>query len=70
MTKIERILALEAALCACEGAIPFQSRKDIQAFVDEVIKRNFSDVPFESFLQQQKDAVKKLGDSPVVFGAE
>ena len=44
MTKLERILILEAALCVCEGIIP---RSETHKFVDKEIGAAFPELSSE-----------------------
>lgn len=75
MNGFERILALDAALCANESnpEIPFSMRKAFSGFQDlmeEFIDKFYGDKNFGEFLEEQKEAVQKLAQCPEVFGAE
>jgi len=73
----DRLLALDAAACACEcigvPAISEDLKAAIQLLQDELDKTfNSTDKSdsFESFLEEQKAAVRKLVHNPQVFGGE
>lgn len=66
MTVRERLLALEAALCACEG-VPFDTEGYCFGKLRNYLDKHL-DGEGDTFLRDQKLAVKKLADSPQVFG--
>lgn len=67
MTEMERILALDAALTACEGLLP-ANLGDLLKFIEEKISTNPNLGEFDDFLRAQKIAVQKLTTNPQVFG--
>ena len=74
MTKRQRLLALEAAVCACEG---YHNSPALKALADELDlelsleaaaltrKHNFS-----QFIKDQAEAVQLLAQSPAAWGGE
>jgi hypothetical protein len=75
MNGFDRILALDAALCANElnPEMPFSMRKaflDLHNLMEEFIEKFYVDKSFGEFLEEQKEAVQKLAQCPEVFGAE
>lgn len=71
MTKHERLLALEAALYACEGCgLPSEATAALTNFLDDYYCEHYSNAPLNVFLHDQLAAVKKLSESPEVFGCK
>jgi hypothetical protein len=69
MTKLQRILALEAALCACEGVIAAELGNDLKHWLDSYLNVAFpDDKGFGCFLEAQQEAVNALAINPQVFG--
>lgn len=69
MTARQRILALEAALCACEGiSLPKKATTDLQEWINKELESESSD--FGDFLIEQREAVNALANSPEVFGCD
>jgi len=71
MTNLQRILALDAALCAAECTnVPANLRAAFVILADE-LDAYFNDLPqalFEDFLEQQLESVKLLASNPQTFG--
>jgi len=69
MTKTERLLALDAALCASEGAIEDdavrQAANVIQTWLES---QDFGYPVFGEFLKAQEDACLELACNARVFG--
>lgn len=73
MTEHQRILALEAALCACEGACPTElhaAMSNLQNELDRIIDNRYGDKSMGEFLADQRAAVHALASNPAVFGAD
>lgn len=71
MTTEERILALDAALVACEGVTGLPINSDLHKAVNEMIAPTLErHQPFGKFLDAQRAAVKRLYDCPETFGAK
>lgn len=68
MNENDKILALEAALTACEGVVPIEFTRTLRAWVDTKIEENPDLQDFGIFLEKQREAVQKLSDNPQVFG--
>jgi hypothetical protein len=68
MTESERILALEAALSACEGCVPCELTESLRNWIDKVIDHNPDMQDFGIFCDKQKRAVQLLAKNPQVFG--
>jgi len=73
MNERERLLALEAAMTACEN-IPMGDMLNpfnlLHQHVLRMLKVGFNDVAFGDYLKEQNDAVKKLAQSPETYGFE
>jgi hypothetical protein len=73
MNERERLLALEAALTACEDINFGDKHNDFTMFhqiVMHKLKVGFSDVAYGDYLKEQNEAVKKLAQSPETYGFE
>lgn len=70
MTELERILALDAALVACEGVVPPELTEVLEQYIKKEIEKDPSLAIFGDLLTAQREAVKKLVSNPQVFGAE
>lgn len=75
MTINQRILALDAAACACEGIGQEPKYKNLQSLLnwlqdelDQILNSEYENVTFEDFLKQQAEAVEALGKCPEVWG--
>lgn len=74
MTIKQRVLALEAAVCALEhpdNPVPAEILKPLVAWLDEWCGEQFSgaqEIDFDRFLKEQVEAVETLALSPEVFG--
>ncbi|MEO7099067.1 MAG: hypothetical protein ABI162_06875 [Luteolibacter sp.] len=68
MTPHQRILALDAAACACESVVPREILGPLQAWLDKQLDEEYSNLDFQKFLNHQNLAVVALAVSPEVFG--
>lgn len=69
MTPQQKIMALEAALCACESVIDPQKAQEFVAYVDTLLEPIIDSYPiFGDFLDAQLEAVHALAKSPETFG--
>jgi predicted nucleotidyltransferase len=68
MDENDRILALEAALTACEGHVPSEFTAKLRAWLDNKIEQNPDLQEFGLFLDKQREAVRKLAENPQMFG--
>lgn len=66
MTKLQRLLALEAAFIACEG---ITGAKD-QASVAKLIDKLNAPEEFGAYCKAQQEACLELAANPPVFGGE
>lgn len=74
MTELQRLLALDAALCAFEGYNCSTETKGASDLLRMSITReidNCDDIPpiFGHFLTLQMESVKALAENPQAFGA-
>lgn len=67
MTETDRLLALDAALTACEGLLP-SNLGDLLKHLSTKFENNPELGEFGQFLEAQKLAVRKLVTNPQVFG--
>ena len=75
MTREQKLLALEAILCAFEGDYPpeplrsriQQIHKAVDAVLEPIIEEKYP--VFGDFLTAQQEAVEELATTPAVFGA-
>jgi hypothetical protein len=73
MKSKQKLLALDAAIVAIEGdsVIPDHVQNllfQVQDWLDNHFNEEYSDIPFDKHLEDQREAVKALADSPEVFG--
>jgi hypothetical protein len=80
MTTRQKVLALEAALCALESESMYPDFRDklqklhieLLSYLDEqdmlIAERDGKAQEFGDFLNEQAEAVKLLSESPAVFG--
>lgn len=70
MTAETRILALDAALCACEGTdVPSYALNELQEWLELHFQRKYPSIADEAFASIQHDAVISLADNPQTYGA-
>jgi hypothetical protein len=72
MKSKQKLLALDAAIVAIEGdsVIPDDIQNllfQVQDWLDNHFNEEYSDIPFDKHLEDQRDAVKALASSPEVF---
>lgn len=67
MTPQARLLALDAALGACEGLVPNELTRELNQHLEKEIEKMGLGV-FSEFLDAQRDAVQELAANPAVFG--
>jgi hypothetical protein len=72
MTRIQRLLALEAALCGAECCFMSdpQARKSVTILQNALMNLEESYPSFGDFIDAQKEAVKALASNPQVFGGD
>ena len=73
MKSKQKLLALDAAIVAIEGdsVIPDDIQNllfQVQDWLDNHFNEEYSDIPFDKHLEDQREAVKALAASPEVFG--
>ena len=73
MKSKQKLLALDAAIVAIEGdsVIPDDIQNllfQVQDWLDNHFNEEYSDIPFDKHLEDQREAVKALANSPEVFG--
>ncbi len=64
MNEIQRILALDAALCACEGTANQEIREAI-SFIQDKLEKYLEPVNFDDI--EQINAVRALADNPQCY---
>lgn len=68
MTPNQRVLALDAAACACEGTVPLEILGPLQTWLEAKLDADYANTAFQTFLDHQNLAVVALAVSPEVFG--
>lgn len=68
MTPNQRVLALDAAACACEGHVPSEILGPLQSWLETKLDETYGTVEFGTFLDHQALAVVALAVSPECFG--
>lgn len=72
MNELDRLLALDAALLACESCGNPKFRKLVsllQKELDVILEKVVGRKDFGTYLKAQKQAVTRLAQNPEVFGA-
>lgn len=73
MNERERLLALEAAMTACENIDFGEMTNTFNLLHQHLLHRmkvGFQDIAYGDYLKEQAAAVKTLAESPETFGAE
>lgn len=75
MTKIQKVLALEAAIKAAADLLPYAVRQEVEKWLDSQYgtlqyQEDLISEHFGEHLEKQKEAVLLLAESPQVFGVK